>query len=465
MVITPTSGTLYLGNSGQLSSSTQVINQNPEGFLGVGSIGRDNESDTTRVFNGVIDEVAVFNRALSDTEMRSLYATGAGATAPGISVQPISKSQIQGSTVTFNVQATGEPLSYIWKSGSTVLSDGGRISGSTTPELVIRGIVPGDVGNYSCIVSNSLGTTNSDSASLTVLSPPAPGSFASLVLSNNPVGYWQLNETNGSAVAVDGWGSYNGTYGSASVSGVPGPRPPTFPGFSATNTALQTTAGTPASTVTLPALDLTANTATFLAWIYPNGNQAPYTGIIFNRANGTVAGMNYFGDGSQLGFQWNNNYWYWASGLTIPTNQWSLVGLVVTPASATVYVGNAGNLTSGVDSGLSLAPEAFSGISSIGCDNPGDSTREFNGDIDEVAIFNSALTGSQIQSAYYAGAALAPVALSWSVSPSGLTLTWSAPWTLMQADNVTGPWTTATGITSGVPIPMTSAKQFYRLQH
>ena len=46
----------------------------------------------------------------------------------------------------FNDQATGVPLSYIWKSGATVLSDGGRISGATTRELIISGIVLGTIG-------------------------------------------------------------------------------------------------------------------------------------------------------------------------------------------------------------------------------------------------------------------------------------------------------------------------------
>jgi hypothetical protein len=54
--------------------------------------------------------------------------------------------------------------------------------------------------------------------------------------------------------------------------------------------------------------------------------------------------------------------------------------------------------------------------------------------------------------------------LNWSVSSAGLTLTWSTPWNLYQADVLTGPWTPATSVVSGTPIPITAAKKFYRLQ-
>ena len=52
--------------------------------------------------------------------------------------------------------------------------------------------------------------------------------------------------------------------------------------------------------------------------------------------------------------------------------------------------------------------------------------------------------------------------LSFSGSSSGLTLYWTSG-TLQQADSLTGPWVTATGVTSGVPVATTAAQRFYRL--
>jgi hypothetical protein len=61
------------------------------------------------------------------------------------------------------------------------------------------------------------------------------------------------------------------------------------------------------------------------------------------------------------------------------------------------------------------------------------------------------------------GAPVTPVPLTFSSSPAGLTLNWPSLATLQQADDIAGPWVTATGVTSGVPVPTTAAKRFYRI--
>jgi hypothetical protein len=53
--------------------------------------------------------------------------------------------------------------------------------------------------------------------------------------------------------------------------------------------------------------------------------------------------------------------------------------------------------------------------------------------------------------------------LAFSYSSAGLTLTWPVTGTLQQASNINGPWVTATGVTNGLPVPMTATQQFYRV--
>ena len=53
--------------------------------------------------------------------------------------------------------------------------------------------------------------------------------------------------------------------------------------------------------------------------------------------------------------------------------------------------------------------------------------------------------------------------LTFWYSPAGLTLVWPTTGTLQQADNVNGPWVSASGVTNGVPAFMTAAQRFYRL--
>ncbi len=62
------------------------------------------------------------------------------------------------------------------------------------------------------------------------------------------------------------------------------------------------------------------------------------------------------------------------------------------------------------------------------------------------------------------GGLISPDNLIFTATPDGLVLNWSNG-ILEQADNITGPWTTATGVTSGVAIPTTAASKFYRIRY
>ena len=79
-----------------------------------------------------------------------------------------------GSDVSFSVTATGTaPLSYQWQKDGVDLTDvgsttGASITGATTATLTIAGAEMDNVGNYSCVVSNTGGKENSKAAMLTL---------------------------------------------------------------------------------------------------------------------------------------------------------------------------------------------------------------------------------------------------------------------------------------------------------
>jgi pectate lyase/pectin methylesterase-like acyl-CoA thioesterase len=86
-------------------------------------------------------------------------------TPPIITNQPASQTAQVGSNVTFSVVATGaEPLSYQWE------RDGAGIPGATGAALTLNNVQASDAGDYSVVVSNSLGVATSDPATLTVTS-------------------------------------------------------------------------------------------------------------------------------------------------------------------------------------------------------------------------------------------------------------------------------------------------------
>ncbi len=86
----------------------------------------------------------------------------------------------------------------------------------------------------------------------------------------------------------------------------------------------------------------------------------------------------------------------------------------------------------------------------------------FTGEVDEVAVYDRALTAAQIQS-HYAAAAL-PFRLSVERGAEGPLLTWGSG-RLQQADAPEGPWEPVDGASSpyNLSAPGT-ARRFYRVQ-
>jgi hypothetical protein len=130
------------------------------------TIGACNSSaGMTHFFRGIVDEVALYNRALSDAEIQAIYAAGdAGkCKSPLIRLQPTSQLGFWGKSVTFEVMVASEdPPSYQWN------KDGAPIAGATNAILTLTNLQFVDAGSYQVVVSNGMGTVTSDQAVLTV---------------------------------------------------------------------------------------------------------------------------------------------------------------------------------------------------------------------------------------------------------------------------------------------------------
>lgn len=410
LVVSPTNATFYAcdTNSG-IRTAVIVLTNNAEIFGGPGTIGVDDNFGAGRAMNGFVDEVAVFKYSLSPAQITALYAAGraAGVLAPAISQNPVPQSLYPGRTAQFTVVASGTSPVYRWRKGGFNMTDGGNILGSSTPALTVSNVQAGDAADYDVVVTNSAGAVTSSIASLTLTAPTGAG-YEAAVIAAAPTAYWRLNEPYGSANAFDYYGGFTATVGALAALGQPGPVNPPFPGFEASNTGAQLTYATLGSWVAAPPLNLNTNTVTIGAWIYPIGAQTNYTAIVFQRQGLTVAGLTYGAGGTNLAYNWNNEAgaYNWQSGLRVPENQWSFVALVVEPAKATLYLFNAGGVSSAVNV-HSHVVQPFAGTTYIGHD-VGDPTGEriFNGVIDEVSIWNRSLTGEQIAGLYSAASGM-----------------------------------------------------------
>jgi hypothetical protein len=346
--------------------------------------------------------------------------SAAGA-APLIIVQPqASVVAFTNVTVKFSVveRYGALPVSYQWYTNNTAsaLSDVGNLSGSASNVLTIANATLANAGGYTVVVTNLYGSVTSSVANLSIVTPNA---YESAVLTNAPFAFYTFSETNdpsvGNVVAQDSMGYFSGTYGVASSNGfdgIAGPRaiPDGLVGFPNTNIALGTVVNLANSYVTLPAFNLNLNSGggtnlTITAWINPQGPEANGTAIVVSRSGSTTAGLCYENvvntNGSyRLGFNWNNdgNAYGHDFGLTPPTNTWSLVALVVSPTNVTLYLINTNGFQSSAFNYVG-AIQTFAGPTLIGSDSFG-TGRNFNGSIDEVALFGQPLSESQVVSLY-----------------------------------------------------------------
>lgn len=112
----------------------------------------------------VVDEASglVYVGNLGDGTV-SIVDAAVAATAPTITAQPQSQTVNVGANVTFSVSAGGTaPFTYQWR------KDGVPIAGATGSTLTLSNVQTGNAGGYSVVVTNSVGSATSNTATLTV---------------------------------------------------------------------------------------------------------------------------------------------------------------------------------------------------------------------------------------------------------------------------------------------------------
>lgn len=410
--------------------------------------------------------------------------------------RPVSLTRYVGSpAATFTTHVDGTPpFTYQWQhAGTNIFS--ATVTASQNNTLVLPPIAVADAGDYSVIVTNAFGSTNSavpgPVATLAEI-VPMPGTYAAAVTTlPNLFGYWRLDDgaTTSNPAIYDYWGANNGQ---ANVSDMSNGRfvfqtvgAPFFGFVPPPHEAVQIGASGNGS---LPyRLNLSklvySNTMTFTMWV--NG------GCQFVNHNGYNAGWG-LENNSGLQFDWNGydpvnkTNITWNSGLTVPANTWTFVALVVEPTQATVYVGaDRFSLASASSGPLMTVNGAFTNSDSttigdtpflypfgIGRnqwpwaeDGNGAPWASASGTWSDVAIYYQSLTAQQITNLYETA-----VGLAISGQPDGagnLNLNWFPAYTLQEAPSLAGPWGDVSGSPAPpylAPISTTASQHFYRVR-
>ena len=364
-------------------------------------------------YDGLLDEVSLYNRALTTNEITALYAVGSAGkcppAAPSIITQPASQTVLAGSSVTFTVTAAGTaPLGYQWLFGGT------NIAGATGASLTLTNVQPAQAGNYALRVTNALDSVTSSNALLTV-NLPCVSAPAGLV-------NWWRGESN----ALDQAGTNNGT----PVNGVGfriGKVGQAFD-FNGTNSYVQV----PSSTNLTPSGSFSVET-----WVYPRALTLPMALVAKWGDNGELENQRSYGLSllpggivdfgiSDLAHQWDGAFQALDTDPGAVTVQaWNHVVAVYDQNSGTrrIFVDGV-QVKSRSDAPITIyngaAPLTFGALLRGGNWVLG----YFDGLLDEVSFYNRALSAQDVQALYLAASTgkCPPVAPSIITQPASQTV-------------------------------------------
>ncbi|MDE0827372.1 MAG: hypothetical protein OSA48_11290, partial [Akkermansiaceae bacterium] len=211
-----------------------------------------------------------------------------------------------------------------------------------------------------------------------------------------PIGYWPADEGTGTTVAnaqgdtnLDGT-LMDGSWG-AGHTGNPG------------DFAFELT-GVSSSRVAVPPTGENFSRFTITGWI--KGVQTgDWTGIFQARVGGgQPIGLGFRAGTGELTYTWNNNNgntYNFVSGLAIPRDEWAFVAITIQPDQATLWVGTTGEgaaLNSATNAIPHLTQDNSLNTWNFGIDACCGTARNFDGLMDDIAIWNDTLRPEQIES-------------------------------------------------------------------
>ena len=328
---------------------------------------------------------------------------------PVIVQQPMPSNAIvfAGQNLTFAVAANAAlPVFYSWSQGGT------NLARATNATCALTNVQTANAGVYSVVVSNAFGMATGSPATLSVIARPTYP-YGQLVLSNNPMGYWRLDEKTGT-VAHDYLNASNGIYSYALLG---------QPGYNLIDTHTAARFGYSSSTFSCVSngnlIDFsTSGNAAFSVEAWVNGAaQNNDNGIL---TKGTGSGGEQFnldcGGGSHA-FRFfvrdAGGGAHLATSSVVPNSKWyHLVGVCDEANSNVVLYVNGTNAAQG-----SITPG--SGILSsanpvtFGSRQSGTTTYDlqFAGYMEEVAIYNTALSPAQVKAHFSSATNRPPVFL------------------------------------------------------
>lgn len=378
-----------------------------------------------------------------------------------------------GKTPDFSISAQGAaPLHYQW------LANGAAVAGATNAAYTPASIPSGAPVSLQCVVTNAFGLAT-NTWWVTVIPAPAM-SYPNAALALNPIAFWPLNEAQQSAgndgvVAEDYVGGNDGIYtnvvlGQLSYDALTDPSATSalFGNVATANSCVFDILGPDFSLPSGSNAEFTVS-----AWVNSTGNNGLNTPTI-------AAKGYYYQEEYTLDAGASDCYRFTvrdaAGALSVAsstismssTGQWYHLAGVCNEAIGVVQLYTNGMLAGSgaipTASGITNSSETPMTIGSRASTPLTGFNQQFPGYIADVAIYNYALSASQIQGLYQDGISLPSSGLTFTdlTSPTKR-VTWNYG-VLQMATNIAGPFTDITNATAPYKVPFMQSQQFFRIR-
>jgi 6-phosphogluconolactonase (cycloisomerase 2 family) len=402
--------------TGTIANQTMTNNSEP---LAIG------QSSGSAYLKGSVDEVALYNTALTSAQVKQHHeAVLAGVLAPpsALSTTPGNGAATLKWTASSSAGVTGYDVYRANPDGSWPSTALASVSSSGSLTYTDTGLSNGTTYTYRVTAyegsGNQSSPSNQASATPTAVCSPRQSSYSSLI-SATPglVGYWRLGESSG-ATACDSTANHdNGTYLGGVTLGIPG----AIGGDIDTAASLDGSSGQ----ISVPASSSlnVGDTFTIEAWVKRGTSKSGSNEVIASKQEGSLVLM--FNEANQLTLR-RSTYGEVATAnvTTTDTTNWHYVVATKNGASVHLYI-------DGVDVTGTVTNQTFTNNNLPFAIGQSSSSAFLKGSVDEAALYNTALTPTQITQHYEAGSpiigpmageltALSPTTVATQTSPIGV---------------------------------------------
>jgi hypothetical protein len=284
---------------------------------------------------------------------------------------------------------------------------------------------------------------------------PSGLTYLEEVQADSPVAFYPLDETDG-VVATDVVGGFDGEYLNGVVLGEPGSV------LSETGTSIGLLQGS-ATKVDVPyAAELNPAVFTVEVWAQVTGGTS-YRSPLTSRADGPQRGYIFYADPSNVWQFWTGSGeqtgWHVLSGPGVVNGAWAHLVGVFDGFTKKFYLN--GQEVASADN-VFVGPNDEHPLRIGGGATESTGSFFFEGQVDNVAIYDSALSAERIQAHYVTGATPADrVLLEFTYADGVLVLTWEGSAVLQSSSNPGSGFTDVTDAVSPVSVQVTEGTQMY----